>query len=227
MSARSALAAPLSPWLLLPPFFFLSHHPLSLAPLDPPPHQKKTDCAITPANSGGPLVDSSGRVVGLSVGLGDPSSSSSGRGAAGFAVPIDTVQGLVRQILRHGRVLRPGLGVTIAPSAVLRHAAAAAAGAASPPPGAAGALVLEVPPGSPAAAAGLRPTYRDVFGDIVLGDVIVALDARPVRGAADLAAALDEKRVGERARVDVLRDGRRLSVTVTLGERGAAGMAEE
>jgi len=139
------------------------------------------------------------------------------------AIPIDTVQGLVRQILRHGRVLRPGLGVTVAPAAVLRSAAAAAGGALA----AEGALVLEVPAGSPAAAAGIRPTYRDVFGDIVLGDVIVALDARPVRSAADLSAALDEKRVGDRARVDVLRDGRRLSVTVTLGERGAAGMAEE
>lgn len=204
------------------------------------------------------MIDSSGRVIGVNIGIMDPS----GKGAfsgVGFvsrvslafpsrrrppewkknkdtlltrnpskttttkkqAIPIDTVQGLVRQILRHGRVLRPGLGVTVAPAAVLRSAGSNGGLAAE------GALVLEVPAGSPAAAAGIRPTYRDVFGDIVLGDVIVALDARPVRCAADLAAALDEKRVGDRARVDVLRDGRRLSVTVTLGERGAAGMAEE
>lgn len=82
-----------------------------------------------------------------------------------------------------------------------------------------GVLVLEVPAGTPAAAAGLRPTYRDVFGDIVLGDVIVGMDTRPIRSPADLAAALDDKRAGDKVRIDVLRDGKRLSMTVTLGER--------
>ncbi len=83
-----------------------------------------------------------------------------------------------------------------------------------------GVLVLEVPAGTPAAAAGLRPTYRDVFGDIVLGDVVVGLDTRPVRSTGELLAALDERRAGDRVRVDVLRDGKRLSMTATLGERG-------
>jgi hypothetical protein len=61
-----------------------------------------------------------------------------------------------------------------------------------------GCLVLEVPAGSPAAAAGLRPTSRDVFGDLVLGDIIVGLDTRPVGGARDLVAALDERKPGDK-----------------------------
>lgn len=58
--------------------------------------------------------------------------------------------------------------------------------------------MLEVPAGTPAAAAGLRPTYRDVFGDIVLGDIIVGMDTRPIRSTAELVAALDERRSGDK-----------------------------
>lgn len=65
-----------------------------------------------------------------------------------------------------------------------------------------GVLVLEVPAGSPAAAAGLRPTSRDVFGDLVLGDIIVGLDTRPVGGARDLVAALDERKPGDKVRAE-------------------------
>jgi S1-C subfamily serine protease len=61
-----------------------------------------------------------------------------------------------------------------------------------------GVLVLEVPAGTPAAAAGLRATYRDVFGDIVLGDILVGMDTRPIRSTADLVAALDERRPGDK-----------------------------
>jgi hypothetical protein len=63
-----------------------------------------------------------------------------------------------------------------------------------------GVLVLEVPAGTPAAAAGLRATYRDVFGDIVLGDILVGMDTRPIRSTADLVAALDERRPGDKVR---------------------------
>jgi S1-C subfamily serine protease len=89
-----------------------------------------------------------------------------------------------------------------------------------------GVLILEVPAGTPAAAAGLRPTYRDVFGDIVLGDIIVGIDTRPVRNMGDLMGALDERKVGDKVRCDVLRDGKRLSMTVTLGERAPGTMEE-
>ncbi|KAI8465970.1 MAG: PDZ domain-containing protein [Monoraphidium minutum] len=113
---------------------------------------------------------------------------------------IDAARRIVEQLLAHGRVKRPSMGV------VLRGL------------GVEGVLVLEVPASSPAAAAGLRATYRDVFGDVVLGDVIVGIDTRPVRSASELVAALDDKRPGDRVRCDVLRDGKRLSMVVQLAE---------
>ncbi|WIA33796.1 hypothetical protein OEZ86_006909 [Tetradesmus obliquus] len=181
----------------------------------------QTDAAINPGNSGGVLLNSSGAVIGVNLGILDPSGRGSFSGV-GFAIPIDTVSSLVDQILAHGRVRRPSLGITIAPEQVLAQL------------GTEGVLVLEVPAGTPAAAAGLRATYRDVFGDIVLGgylggaghaavlgDILVGLDTRPVRSTADLMAALDERRPSDKVRCDVLRDGKRLSMTVTLGERGS------
>ncbi|KAF8060075.1 DEGP1 [Scenedesmus sp. PABB004] len=169
----------------------------------------QTDAAINPGNSGGVLLNSQGAVVGVNLGIMDPSGKGSFSGV-GFAIPIDTVRGLVDQILVHGRVRRPSLGITLAPEAVLAQL------------GTEGVLVLLAPANTPAAAAGLRPTYRDVFGDIVLGDIIVGVDTRPIRSVADLVAALDERRPGDKVRCDVLRDGKRLSMTVTLGERGTS-----
>ncbi|GBF98129.1 protease Do-like chloroplastic [Raphidocelis subcapitata] len=171
----------------------------------------QTDAAINSGNSGGPLLDSQGRAVGVAIALPDAPARAPG---VGHAVPIDAVRRIVDQLLAHGRVKRPSMGVVLAPQAVLRGL------------GAEGVLVLEVPAGSPAAAAGLRATYRDVFGDVVLGDVIVGIDTRPVRSAAELLQALDDKRPGDRVRCDVLRDGKRLSMTVLLGER-VPGAVEE
>ncbi|KAF5839614.1 hypothetical protein DUNSADRAFT_393 [Dunaliella salina] len=113
------------------------------------------------------------------------------------------------------RPSRPTLGVTLAPPQVLAAL------------GQEGVLVLEVPPGSPGVAAGLRHTHRDIFGDVILGDVIVGLDGKSVRSSADLFSALDAHRAGDRVRLDILRDGRATSLTVVLGERGVAGMLEE
>jgi len=87
----------------------------------------------------------------------------------GHAVPVDSARRIVEQLLAHGRVKRPSMGVVLAPQQVLKAL------------GVDGVLVLEVPAASPAAAAGLRATYRDVFGDVVLGDIIGAL-ALPLPG---------------------------------------------
>ncbi|KAI8476084.1 MAG: trypsin-like cysteine/serine peptidase domain-containing protein [Monoraphidium minutum] len=172
-----------------------------------------TDAAINAGNSGGPLLDSQGRVVAVAIALPD-SGARAGAPGAGYAVPIDAARRIVEQLLAHGRVKRPSMGVVLAPQQVLRGL------------GVEGVLVLEVPASSPAAAAGLRATYRDVFGDVVLGDVIVGIDTRPVRSASELVAALDDKRPGDRVRCDVLRDGKRLSMVVQLAER-VPGCVEE
>lgn len=197
----------------------------------------QTDAAINPGNSGGVLLDSGGRVIGINTAIADPT----GKGAysgVGFAIPIDAVKGLVGQILQYGRVVRPVLGVTLAPPQVLKQL------------GQKGVLVYEVPQGSPADKAGLKPTSRDPFtGAWILGDIITGIDGKPVKSYGDLLGVLDEKRPGDVVRVEVLRsqpdggpgdgglfgsmlgsgsggEARRLTLSLTLGERGALSIAE-
>ncbi|GIL98428.1 hypothetical protein Vretimale_3809, partial [Volvox reticuliferus] len=184
----------------------------------------QTDAAINPGNSGGVLLDSAGRVIGINTAIADPSGKGASSGV-GFALPIDSVRGLVEQILTYGRVLRPVLGVTLAPPQVLKQL------------GQPGVLILEVPRGSPAEKAGLKPTTRDRFsGALVLGDIVTAIDGRPVKNYSDLVDILDEKRVGDTVKVDILRSqtdnlfasgaARRMTVRVTLGERGQVNVTE-
>lgn len=162
----------------------------------------QTDAAINPGNSGGPLLDSAGRLVGINTAIYSPAGQSAG---IGFAVPVETVNRVVTDILRHGRDVRPGLGVTLANPSVLRRL------------GVEGLLIINVQPGSGAAAAGLRGTKRE-FGEIVLGDIITTIDGTPVATLDDLLDQLDAHEVGDVVRVGILRDGRPLDVPVTLNE---------
>ncbi|MFN2387822.1 MAG: S1C family serine protease [Thermoanaerobaculia bacterium] len=165
----------------------------------------QTDAAINPGNSGGPLLDSAGRLIGVNTAIYSPTGASSG---IGFAIPVDTVRWIVPQLIEHRRVVRPALGVTLAPDPL-----AAELGVVE------GVLIIDVQEGSAAAEAGLRPTLRDVrTGDIRLGDVIVEIDGKPVRSGEDLYVALERYAVGQRVRLVLLRDGARRDVTVTLGE---------
>lgn len=161
----------------------------------------QTDAAINPGNSGGPLLDSAGRLIGVNTAIASTSGSSAG---IGFAVPVDTVNGIVPQLISHGRVIRPQLGVTLADDAVTARL------------GVEGALVLSVAPGSGAAAAGLRGTARAEDGSLVLGDVVTRAGEKPVRSADDLIAVLEEKKPGETLPLLVLRDGAMVRVAVTL-----------
>ncbi|MEW5319787.1 MAG: hypothetical protein WDW38_010915 [Sanguina aurantia] len=173
----------------------------------------QTDAAINPGNSGGVLLDSKGQLVGINTAAGGIFEAGTFDGI-GMAVPVDTVKGMVNQILQYGRVVRPTLGVTLAPPQVLAVS------------GTPGVLVMEVPSGSPAHSAGLRPTHRDIFGDIVLGDIIIGVDGKSVRSSHELYTVLESKRVGDRVRVDIVRDSKSTSLTLTLGER-LLGVVEE
>lgn len=165
------------------------------------------DAAINPGNSGGPLLDSRGRLIGINTAIADPTGKGASSGI-GFAIPIDTVKGLVEQILKYGRVVRPVLGITIAPPQALRQM------------GIQGVLVLDVPPGTPAAKAGMEGITRDNYGRMTIGDVIVGMNGKPVRTEADLFDILDGCKVGDKVTVDVLRHGdQRKTLTVKLGER--------
>jgi S1-C subfamily serine protease len=161
----------------------------------------QTDAAINPGNSGGPLLDSAGRLVGVNTAIASPSGGSAG---IGFAVPVDTVNLVVPQLIRHGRMTRPQLGVVLADDSIGARL------------GLAGALVLRVEPGSGAAAAGLRGTRRTEEGDLLLGDVIQSFGGRAVASGSDLLNALEEKRDGETVPIRYLRDGRPGEARVTL-----------
>lgn len=161
----------------------------------------QTDAAINPGNSGGPLLDSAGRLIGVNTQIASPSGASAG---IGFAVPADTVNEVVPQLIAHGRVIRPRLGITPAQEGVVRRL------------GLTGVLVLEVQEGTGAAKAGLRGTRWERDGSIALGDVVVGVAGKRVASYDDLVSALEKQKIGDTVPVRVLRDGREITVDVTL-----------
>ncbi len=165
----------------------------------------QTDAAINPGNSGGPLLDSAGRLVGVNTAIFSPSGSSAG---IGFAVPVDTVNRVIPQLIRHGRVIRPGLGIHVADRGTAERF------------GIRGVLIIRVQKGSSAEGAGLRGTGRNRAGSLVLGDAIVGVEERSVTSLNDLLDALDEHKVGDVVELHLLRDGNRMSVNIKLQALG-------
>jgi S1-C subfamily serine protease len=161
----------------------------------------QTDAAINPGNSGGPLLDSAGRLIGVNTAIFSPSGAYAG---IGFAIPADEVNRVVPQLIQHGKITRPGLGVQVAPDQLGREL------------GLTGVLIVSVQPGGPAAEAGLRPTRRDDTGRLQLGDVILAVDDTPVHTVDDLLDALEKSRIAAPVPVTILRDSQKQIVTVVL-----------
>jgi S1-C subfamily serine protease len=168
----------------------------------------QTDAAINPGNSGGPLIDSAGRLVGINTMIYSPSGAYAG---IGFAVPVDTINRVVPRIIGYGRYVRPTLGVDSDDRVTQQLFGTDGAG---------GVLVLGVTAGSPAARAGLRATRQERNGNIVIGDIIAAVDGRSVENRADLAAALDAHEFGDRVTLTVVRNDRQIEVPVTLDSAG-------
>jgi S1-C subfamily serine protease len=167
-------------------------------------HLIQTDAAINPGNSGGPLLDSAGRLIGINTAIYSPSGASAG---VGFAVPVDTVNRVVPQLIATGRYDPPSLGIET--DEVLSRAIARQLGVS-------GAAVLRVAPGSAAARAGLRGVRIGPRDSIIPGDVIVALDDKEVDSVARLTARLDDYQPGAPVRVKVWRDGQHVEIATTL-----------
>ena len=161
----------------------------------------QTDAAINPGNSGGPLLDSAGRLIGVNTQIASPSGASAG---IGFAVPVDTVNAVVPELIAHGRIVRPRLGITPANENVARQL------------GVTGVLILGVAEGSGAARAGLRGTQRDRDGSLILGDIIVGVAGQDVASYDDLVSALEKQKIGDAVPVRILRDNREKTVDVAL-----------
>ncbi|MBI5790154.1 MAG: trypsin-like peptidase domain-containing protein [Rhodocyclales bacterium] len=166
-------------------------------------HLIQTDAAINPGNSGGPLLDSAGRLIGINTAIYSPSGASAG---IGFAVPVDTVNRVVPQLIRHGKYARPTLGIEADERLNERLLALL---------GVRGVVILDVTPGSAAAAAGLRGvTVRG--GEVIPGDIILAVNGRKIDAMDKLAALLDDQRVGDTVRLTLLRQGQQRDVAVRL-----------
>ncbi|MEV1293324.1 trypsin-like peptidase domain-containing protein [Pseudonocardia sp. NPDC049635] len=156
----------------------------------------QTDAAINPGNSGGPLVDATGAVVGINTAIRSAGAEVGGQGGSiglGFAVPIDDARTIAEELIRTGRVAHADLGV---------NARSVTDGATD------GAQVQNVAAGGPAAAAGLLE-----------GDVVVRVGGRAIAGADELVVAVREHVPGDQVPIELVRQGRPLTVTVTLGQR--------
>ncbi len=166
----------------------------------------QTDAAINQGNSGGPLVNAHGEVIGINTFLISPSGSFSGMG---FAIPTQIVQPTVDSLVRYGKVSHSyiGVGITdVTPENAkffdLKDAN--------------GAVISEVQPDSPGAHAGLK-----------VGDVITGLDGKKVSDAGQLQAEVSSKQPGTKVTLDVLRDGKNVNVPVTLEELGSKDKKED
>jgi len=177
----------------------------------------QTDAAINRGNSGGPLLDSQGSVIGVNTVIFSPSGGSVG---IGFAIPVNTLKFVLNDLVRYGRVRRPWLGVSgteIWPE--LAQALEL--------PVERGVLVAEVMQGGPAEEAGLRGGRRSVivgrYRFRIGGDIIVALDGEPVGSALDINRFAYRKRPGDTVEVTYYRDGSKRAAKVQLKERPAPG----
>ncbi len=169
----------------------------------------QTDAAINPGNSGGPLLDSAGRLIGVNTAIISPSGSSAG---IGFAIPVDSVNRIVPQLIRNGRVPTPGIGIVAASEAIATRI------------GAEGVIVVRTAPGSPAERAGLAGVD---FATGTVGDVIVGADDTPVRRLSDLTDEIERIGVGNKIRLSVNRNGETRTVELEVidvgpGQAGAA-----
>ncbi|MGR3219847.1 MAG: S1C family serine protease [Candidatus Anammoxibacter sp.] len=168
----------------------------------------QTDAAINPGNSGGPLLDSFGRLIGMNTSIISTSGSSAG---IGFAVPVNTINRTVSELINHGKVERPGLGVSLIPDNITKRLNIDGVG------------LLKVYKGGAAFTSGLKGTKRDRNGKIIIGDVIVEIEGAKIGSTDDLIRELSRYKVGDEILVKVLREAKMIIETmVTLApiERG-------
>jgi len=161
----------------------------------------QTDAAINPGNSGGPLLDSSGRLIGVNTQIISPSGAYAG---IGFAVPVDTVNRIVPELIKHGKLIRPGLGVSLVPDAMAKRW------------GVKGLIIGKVSRGGAAEKAGLQGARETSPGRVELGDIITSVDGTTVSTVDDLMDVMETRKVGDRVIVEILRGNRKQQVAVSL-----------
>jgi S1-C subfamily serine protease len=163
----------------------------------------QTDAAINMGNSGGPLLDSSGNLIGMNTVIFSTSGSSAG---LGFAVPVDTIKNVVPQIIQHGKYIRPGLGIGIVPDTMKKRLVQKTKGL----------IISYIDSKGSAASAGLKGMTQDQFGRIYLGDIITKVDGKVVDSLDDIYQILDTKKIGDTVDVHYIREGKPQATKVKL-----------
>jgi len=166
----------------------------------------QTDAAINPGNSGGPLLDSAGRLIGVNTAIYSPSGAYAG---IGFALPVDEVNRIVPRLIRDGKFIRPALGIQAAAKSFQESLGLPK-----------GIAVIGVLPDSPAHKAGLRPFRRDQDGSLVIGDIIVALNGKPITTFDELLTALEQHQAGDTVTLSIQRGNKRVELPVRLSLPG-------
>lgn len=161
----------------------------------------QTDAAINPGNSGGPLLDSAGRLIGINTAIYSPSGAYAG---IGFAVPVEEINRVVPELIRNGRLIKPGIGVSL-----VDERWAARYGITE------GVLVGEVEKGSSADQAGLQ-SLRLFRSNQIAGDIIVSAAGEPIGDINDLRDIFERHRVGDEIELRYLRGGRKATVRLRL-----------
>ena len=176
----------------------------------------QTDAAINPGNSGGPLLNTAGEMIGINTMIVSPQGANGGNVGIGFAVPVNTVRRVVADLIKEGRVLRPDMGIE--GYSISRDLASALE-----LPVDTGILVVRVTRGGTADAAGLRgysqivAIYNERF--LIGGDIISAIDGKPVLNSDDLDLILESKRPGDTVRLTYYRGRTKNEKTITLMEQ--------
>lgn len=162
----------------------------------------QTDCSINPGNSGGPLLNSAGELIGMNTMIFSASGSSAG---IGFAVPVDSIKQIVPDLIRFGKVNRPGLGIALLEDMYKAYFNVKD-----------GIVIKYVDPASPAGKAGLKGMTRDPRGRYYLGDVILKVDGKAVNSYDDIYNLLENYKIGQEVSVTYMRDEKKVETKVTL-----------
>lgn len=164
----------------------------------------QTDAAINPGNSGGALLDSQGKLIGINAMIFNSAGAQASAGL-GFAIPVDTVSAVVPQLIKYGKVIRPGLGI-----AILEEYYALRFGINE------GVMIKLVDPKGPSAIAGLRGIRSNPRGQYFLGDIIIGIDSTPIKNFDDLYSTLDKYKIGDKIKLKYIRDSKEKTINLTL-----------
>ncbi|MBX9587361.1 MAG: trypsin-like peptidase domain-containing protein [Gammaproteobacteria bacterium] len=151
----------------------------------------QTDASVNPGNSGGPLLDSNGQLIGMNTMIFSTTGNSAG---IGFAVPSNDISRIVEALIKEGKIKQAGIGVQVFSDMIAESLNIK------------GVIVSTVMPGSAAKTAGLKGTYRDDEGNIHLGDIITEINSQPVKSYDDLNNVMEKVKIGETVTIKYVRD---------------------